>query len=252
MDSDRFDYLVKVLVPLTTRRTSLGLFATGCLRLLWHGADAAAKGKKRKNRKGKRGKKDKGKPNPNPTPPCSGGACAGSFSSQADRDFCEFICRQCPFTDPGPTEFCIARGAGGPIARCCAVGQFCCDRGEGREDQCISTGLECCPDDFEFGFCTTSDHTCCPVIGCVFDLDVEECPNPCEAGMTLCGGECVDLTKNNEHCGACNNACRGSSECCNRVCIDTRIVFCCPPFRSCPHGSRCCPNACVQQGQDCP
>ena len=42
------------------------------------------------------------------------------------------------------------------------------------------------------------------------------CPN----GRTDCGNACVDLTSDENHCGACGIACGGGETCCNGTCRD--------------------------------
>lgn len=38
--------------------------------------------------------------------------------------------------------------------------------------------------------------------------------NPCDGELFECGGECVDLTSHNAHCGECDNRCRGGTPNC--------------------------------------
>jgi hypothetical protein len=40
----------------------------------------------------------------------------------------------------------------------------------------------------------------------------------CSAGRVKCGGECVDLEEDRDHCGVCDNACRKSESCDDGVC----------------------------------
>ncbi len=40
----------------------------------------------------------------------------------------------------------------------------------------------------------------------------------CPAGETMCAGGCVDTNTNNDHCGRCNNACRGRTSCMDGMC----------------------------------
>jgi hypothetical protein len=41
----------------------------------------------------------------------------------------------------------------------------------------------------------------------------------CGESETCCGAGCVDLTNNNDHCGACGNSCGENSICCGSVCV---------------------------------
>jgi len=40
----------------------------------------------------------------------------------------------------------------------------------------------------------------------------------CSSGITNCGGACVNLANNSNHCGACGNVCTGGHSCLNKVC----------------------------------
>ena len=56
----------------------------------------------------------------------------------------------------------------------------------------------------------------------------------CRTGRAKCNGACVNLNSDDEHCGACGNACPGGSSCTNG---------------SCSNGN--CPNECCSNN-DCP
>ncbi len=45
----------------------------------------------------------------------------------------------------------------------------------------------------------------------------------CSEGQTLCNGQCVDLTSNNNNCGGCGNICDEGEECIDGECIDVSI-----------------------------
>lgn len=93
-----------------------------------------------------------------------------------------------------------------------------------------------------------------------------EAPSPvCPAGQTACGQVCVDLTTNNDSCGACSNACRAGTTCSGSACICTGgLTSCsgtCVDLKSsagncgacgkvCTTGMVCSGGACVRGG--CP
>lgn len=57
----------------------------------------------------------------------------------------------------------------------------------------------------------------------------------CQAGLALCGAECIDLTSNGNHCGACGTICGGATPFCSgSVCSAT-----------CAVGQTPCGNSCV-------
>jgi len=60
----------------------------------------------------------------------------------------------------------------------------------------------------------------------------------CPAGSTTCRGQCVDLTDNPDHCGACATVCSPGKVCCNGVCIDLLVTPCCTG--GCDFGLRPC------------
>ena len=59
----------------------------------------------------------------------------------------------------------------------------------------------------------------------------------CRSGRTACGGDCVDLTSDPEHCGACNSPCGGGQSCANAQC-------------TCPAGETFCAGTCVDTASD--
>ena len=42
---------------------------------------------------------------------------------------------------------------------------------------------------------------------------------PCDPGQGCCGGVCVDLQDNQDHCGSCNNPCTDPEICTNGSCV---------------------------------
>jgi hypothetical protein len=75
--------------------------------------------------------------------------------------------------------------AAAPDASCLAVGQPC------------GSPSECCSSSCVGGSCTGSS---------------------CAAGLTLCGGSCVDLSSDRTNCGVCGHACLAAEVCVNRTC----------------------------------
>jgi hypothetical protein len=59
----------------------------------------------------------------------------------------------------------------------------------------------------------------------------------CPQGQTLCGGVCVDLNSNANHCGTCGNSCPADKVCIGGAC-------------SCPPGFVSCGNNCVDISTD--
>jgi hypothetical protein len=67
---------------------------------------------------------------------------------------------------------------------------------------CGATGLPCCV-----------SSSCATGLLCAMGL----C-QPCPSGQLACNGACVDTSANDAHCGRCNNACRGNTNCINSTC----------------------------------
>ncbi len=81
----------------------------------------------------------------------------------------------------------------------------------------------------------------CPPGGCL-----------CGEGLYNCGGECVDLGKDDNHCGSCGNACTQGTTCClGYGCANLNLEpencgACgksCPKLHKCQDGSCRCQNA---------
>jgi Stigma-specific protein, Stig1 len=70
----------------------------------------------------------------------------------------------------------------------------------------------------------------------------------CQGGLTACDGECVDLTSDDEHCGACGHACRDpfwAGHC---------LEGACPSASWCGgagQGLETCEDVCALYGQTC-
>ena len=99
---------------------------------------------------------------------------------------------------------------------CCPDGRDCCN------GQCCPEGYRCC-----------GGH-CCPAVA---DCCNGQC---CPAGApACCGGTCVDTGSNVQHCGACNNPCRGGTSCVGNVCT-TYSTECKNGKCVCPNGTHLC------------
>lgn len=95
-----------------------------------------------------------------------------------------------------------------------------CDDGQVSGDQTdVDCGGSVCPP------CENGKN--CNVDGdCISDFcDDGICANPCGGGETSCGGDCVDLQSNENHCGSCDNDCSEDEECNGGTC--ECIAECC-------------------------
>jgi hypothetical protein len=231
-----FDTVHKAMFRAATRREMvrvLALLLPGWL--LGDAIGAAAKNKKRGGGNGKNGKKGKGKPKskpkPKPKPSCSGGTCQQEFVLPDNREYCEFICRQCD-ADDDPRQFCIvAADPSDPhnpmkIAVCCDEGETCCG------DSCCPKGHACC----DGHRCCPAGATCCEGWGCCGT------DNPYTA---CCDGRCVSTEISQNHCGACGNPC-GSNE----VCELGNCVCATDCQEECPPGTTWCGVECVNTKTD--
>jgi len=71
-------------------------------------------------------------------------------------------------------------------------------------------------------------------------LEIDVHPDsPCPAGETLCGTECVDLSSDVDHCGACGNACEEDEVCFDGSCDS-----------ECGGGLTNCSGSCVDTDSD--
>ena len=71
------------------------------------------------------------------------------------------------------------------------------------------------------------------VLICIFIACIN-CYGQCPPGQTLCGGTCVDINSNSNHCGACGSTCPPGQICVNGTCAT-----------SCPPGQTLCGGVCV-------
>src|SRR5215217_4641945 len=90
----------------------------------------------------------------------------------------------------------------------------------------------------------------------------------CSEGQTRCEGRCVNLLRNERHCGSCFNRCEEGEECVGGVCQGGGCpsgttpcgTQCCQTGETCVNGT-CCPNAqlcgtgtsltCCAEGEEC-
>jgi hypothetical protein len=81
------------------------------------------------------------------------------------------------------------------------------------------------------------DSQCCSR-NCVRRGDDKVCA--CPEGQRRCNDRCVNLKRNENHCGECFNRCEEGEECVNGVCQG-----------SCPPGETVCDGECCPEGQEC-
>lgn len=79
------------------------------------------------------------------------------------------------------------------------------------EPACRSAGLPC-----------FSGAECCSG-SCSANNTCQAGPMACGAGLTLCGGACVDLSADPSHCGACGLSCPPGAACTNGACFAPQI-----------------------------
>ena len=55
----------------------------------------------------------------------------------------------------------------------------------------------------------------------------------CEAGLTECDGDCVDIESELAHCGGCGNACAATDRCREGACFDPAVEVAAGPEHTC-------------------
>jgi hypothetical protein len=72
----------------------------------------------------------------------------------------------------------------------------------------------------------------------------------CPEGQTRCGDRCVNLQRNERHCGSCSNRCRSTQTCCKGRCVNLQINerHCGSCGNRCPEGSECAGGTCSAVG----
>src|SRR5215208_2175543 len=89
--------------------------------------------------------------------------------------------------------------------------------------------------------------------GVAWANDDDRCPE----GQTRCGERCVNLKRNERHCGSCFNRCRSTQTCCNGNCVNLQRNerHCGSCFHRCAAGEECvegvCTSPCVSNGLSC-
>lgn len=175
-------------------------------------------------------------------------------------------CNGCNDSCPAP-KLCQNRRCVCPSNRepcgttCCPVGQDCCNGmcvdTQSSQQHCGACNNPCLPPKIcQAGICDCPTNrapcgtTCCPV--------GQECSNGlcCSPGLTNCGGQCVDLQSNVNHCGACGRAVtnfryvqsNGTTVTVNLNCVNgapqcpTGWLPCAPPAICCPASTPVCNN----------
>jgi hypothetical protein len=59
---------------------------------------------------------------------------------------------------------------------------------------------------------------CCNHATCKGDKKDKKGKCRCKGGFTSCNKQCYDLDKDEQHCGACGNACISPNKCCDGEC----------------------------------
>lgn len=81
---------------------------------------------------------------------------------------------------------------------------------------------------------------------CPPDVARAPCDAGCLPGLTCCGGVCVSLANDLDHCGACGVRCSGSTPVCfSGVCEPA------PCDSACTNGGTCCGQVCCPTGSYC-
>lgn len=149
---------------------------------------------------------------------CNEGGCMPGFSCDATRRTC--VCMpHCP-----PVEEFANVACGQSVPNLCEGGPSC-----GTGTRCAMMGQHC----NEMGRCVADEE---PPDGGMEDgggmNDGGDGGGGCPGGRTDCGGSCIDLQTNRNHCGACDNRCPAETTCTAGVC-------------TCPGTGTLCDGRCV-------
>lgn len=164
---------------------------------------------------------------------CCAGECVDTSNRTAHCGACDNDCRD------HHASICISGSCScGFTGAPCRADQTCCRFGQGLEADCRDTQTDvhnCGVCDRDCGI--ESDRCHQGSCKCVNDP-------PCISGYTCCGNQaCFNLQVNQNHCGACWNACEGGSLCIDGVCQ-------CGSGGSCPAGQTCCGSGCIDLKTD--
>lgn len=90
---------------------------------------------------------------------------------------------------------------------------------------------------------TSSDGWLCPVT-----ISSPARSLVCQGQEQNCGGQCLSLENNPQHCGACDNACKAGERCCGQGCVDVSSSpqHCGSCNNSCSASARCLQGVCVE------
>jgi hypothetical protein len=168
------------------------------------------------------------------------------------------LCTPCPngcCLAPDTGQFgtqCVANGSGH-----CGVNGVTCDGGSGCnpavpgngpiEQQCCTASGNCAPGTV-VSQCGSSRHICevCePPNATCFQGGCQAGP-PCPPPLSECGGICVDLGNNPQHCGTCSTVCPSCPTGSEAICVGGT----CSCTSSCPVGLTECGGICVDLGSN--
>lgn len=121
-------------------------------------------------------------------------------------------------------------------------------------DQYGACKLACTNPEFENNAQTCSDgrdNDCDGAYDCVINNEGNKeqgchayCQIYCDEGEAACGEECLDLEKDHDNCGACNNPCDNDQVCEEGVCI--RYLNC---YVACDEDDDCGAGICIRPGK---
>ncbi|MHB8954086.1 MAG: hypothetical protein ACYC4U_14050 [Pirellulaceae bacterium] len=128
---------------------------------------------------------------------------------------------------------------------------FCKCRTKARQRQCLAACRACNGDTSRLGG-SCGSYVCCSITSCrgvcsdlKSDPNCGACGNDCDAvGLTCCGGSCVDLDNDFDHCGACDVICDVPGPYEYGACVEGACVY------GCVEGATICMGACTNLSSD--
>jgi hypothetical protein len=193
--------------------------------------------------------RDQGLPGPNdPLTPAGGGGGGGAPAACAPQGGSCVAANCCTGYCDGETCQCASDG------RECRGHAECCNGVCNPNGFCGNCGLlgatcdsaaDCCWDNYMVGCCfdgTTLTTRCTDITATGVCPGDPVGPVTCAAGLTNCGGDCVDLNASTFDCGFCGNSCGIGGFCNGGVCAP-RGIFC-------PEGLTACGDNCVDTMND--